>query len=191
MPANTNPLPPHRLAGAMVALSRGGTIACPTEAVWGLSCDPFNAEAVARLLSLKRRPEAKGLILVAADIAQLDFLLYDLTPEQRDALTETWPGPATWLIPHKERVPRWVTGAFSTVAVRVSAHITVSALCRAWGGPLVSTSANHAGARPARYAFQVHRYFGSALDCLVPGALGKSDTPTRITDLETGRIIRA
>jgi L-threonylcarbamoyladenylate synthase len=187
------PQPPSsiHLTGAVRALHSGGVIACPTEAVWGLSCDPFDAEAVEHLLAMKRRPQSKGLILVAADQAQLDFLLHDVTPAQRDSLAASWPGPATWLVPHKGRVPDWVSGDFSTVAVRVSAHPVVAALCARWGGPLVSTSANHTGARPALFAFQVHRYFGQDLGFLLPGALGDSATPTRITDLASGRVIRA
>lgn len=185
------PPSPVHLAGAVRALGQGGVIACPTEAVWGLSCDPFDALAVDHLLAMKRRPQSKGLILVAADASQLDFLLHDITPDQRAALAASWPGPATWLVPHKGRVPDWISGDFSTVAVRVSAHPVVAALCAKWGGPLVSTSANHAGARPAVFAFQVHRYFGPDLDFLLPGALGGSATPTRITDLATGRVIRA
>lgn len=191
MPQQPDQTTTEHLAAAVEALSAGGVIACPTEAVWGLSCDPSNAQAVQKLLAMKRRPASKGLILVAAETAQLDFLIHDITAAQRASLEATWPGPATWLIPHKNRVPEWVTGDFATVAVRVSAHPLVSGLCRAWGGPLVSTSANRAGAEPARAGSDVASDFGAELDYLVPGALGESASPTRITDLETGEVIRA
>jgi L-threonylcarbamoyladenylate synthase len=182
---------PLRLRAAVSALRAGGVIACPTEAVWGLSCDPDNPQAVHRLLALKQRPVAKGLILVAATESQFGFLLQGLDPEDRAKLSSTWPGPATWLVPHRQRVPCWIHGEHDTVAVRVSAHPAVSALCRAWGGPLVSTSANPGGAHPARALFQVHRYFGNALDGLVPGAVGGQQRPTGIRDLASGEIIRA
>ena len=133
---------------------------------------------------------AKGLILVASTQAQLNFLLDGLSPQQRQALAESWPGPATWLLPHRGLVPRWICGDHDTVAVRVSAHPVLSALCSAWGGPLVSTSANRAGARPAQEAFQVRRYFGGALDCLLPGRVGDAARPSTIRDLASGRIIR-
>jgi len=74
--------------------------------------------------------------------------------------------------------------------VRVSAHPGVRALCEAFGGPLVSTSANRAGARPALHAFQVRRYFGDGIDYLLPGRLGASDRPSTIRDLASGHIIR-
>lgn len=186
------PLPPSslRLQAAVSALRQGGVIACPTEAVWGLSCDPDNESAVARLLALKGRPVAKGLILVAATQGQIDFLVSDLSEQQRDTLCASWPGPATWLLPHHGRVPHWVCGEHATVAVRVSDHPVVSALCAIWGGPLVSTSANPAGARPAREAFQVRRYFGNDLDYLLPGRVGAAGRPTCIRDLVSGQIIR-
>jgi len=172
------------------ALLEGEVVACPTEAVWGLSCDPDNERAVEYLLALKSRPESKGLILVAHDMEQLDFLLTGFSAELLDTLTASWPGPATWLVPHRGRVPGWICGAHDTVAVRVSDHPVVSALCAAWGGPLVSTSANPAGALPAREAWQVRRYFGDNLGYIVPGSTGSAGRPTTIRDLLSGQIIR-
>lgn len=181
---------PLHLQAAVSALHRGGVIACPTEAVWGLSCDPDNEAAVAQLLALKGRPVSKGLLLVAASESQIEFLLSDLSPQQRQTLAKVWPGPVTWLLPHRGRVPSWICGEHATVAVRVSAHPVVRALCSAWGGPLVSTSANLAGARPAREAFQVRRFFGEGLDYLLPGRIGAEARPTSIRDLGSGQIIR-
>lgn len=179
-----------RLRTAVRAIRSGGVVACPTEAVWGLSCDPDNPDAVRRLLELKRRPADKGLILVAASESQFAFLLADLEPRQRDRLTASWPGPNTWLVPHGGRVQPWISGAHDSVAVRVSDHPVVQALCRAWGGPLVSSSANPAGARAPVTGFQVRRYFGQRLDAMLPGAVGDRRRPSSIRDLATGRLIR-
>uniref|UniRef100_UPI0019827226 L-threonylcarbamoyladenylate synthase n=1 Tax=Pseudomonas viridiflava TaxID=33069 RepID=UPI0019827226 len=66
-----------RVKQAARVVRNGGVIAYPTEAVWGLGCDPWNAQAVERLLALKQRPVEKGLILVADTIHQFDFLLED------------------------------------------------------------------------------------------------------------------
>ncbi len=115
----------------------GGVIAYPTEAVWGLGCDPWNGEAVDRLLALKERPMHKGLILVADDIEQFDFLLADLPEIWLQRLAGSWPGPNTWLVPHQNRLPEWVTGEHDTVALRVSDHPLVRALCRyTWAADL-------------------------------------------------------
>lgn len=181
---------PLQLKFAVEALQDGGVIACPTEAVWGLSCDPENEFSVARVLAMKRRPVAKGLILVAGAIDQFAQLLAGLPQPQLDKLVASWPGPVTWLVPHRGRVPPWIHGDHDTVAVRVSAHPAVRALCLAWGGPLVSTSANRAGARPPRDAFKVRGTFGGELDYLLAGAVGSSSRPTEIRDLASGRIFR-
>lgn len=136
----------------------GGVIAYPTEAVWGLGCDPWNEDAVYRLLALKARPVEKGLIVVAANIHQLDFLLEDLPDVWLDRLAGTWPGPNTWLVPHQERLPEWVTGVHESVAVRVTDHPLVQELCHLTG-PLISTSANPAGRPAARTRLRVEQYF--------------------------------
>jgi L-threonylcarbamoyladenylate synthase len=180
-----------RVQQTAAALRFGGVIAYPTEAVWGLGCDPHNPEAVDYLLSLKQQPVAKGLILVAADMAQVQDYLQDLTPAQCATVSASWPGPNTWLIPDPQgRVPAWVRGRFDSVAIRVSAHPMVAALCRAFGGPLISTSANPQGKTPARQGWQVKRYFGDQLDAIAPGQIGAAARPSQIRDLLTGAVVR-
>jgi L-threonylcarbamoyladenylate synthase len=180
-----------RLKAAVQALRAEGVVACPTESVWGLSCDPDSEQAVFRVLQLKQRPVARGLILVAASESQLGFLLCDLSAEERERLSASWPGPSTWLIPHRYRLQPWVYGEHDTVAVRVSDHPVVQQLCRAWGGPLISTSANPAGAQPARSSFAVQRYFGTEVDERLPGHVGAQPRPSQIRDLVTGEVLRA
>jgi L-threonylcarbamoyladenylate synthase len=180
--------PAMRRAAAVVL--EGGVIAYPTEAVWGLGCDPFDPVAVERVLALKRRAVSKGLIVVAADMEQIGGLLEGLTSAQIARLKLSWPGPVTWLIPHHGRLPEWVTGNHATVAVRVSAHPAVVALCRAAGMPLISTSANLAGAQPPRELFQVRRYFGDEVDFYVPGRVGAASRPSTIRDLITDAVVR-
>lgn len=172
-------------------MQAGGVIAYPTEAVWGLGCDPWNDAAVARLLQLKDRPEEKGVILVAASVAQVRFLLDPLDPALRERAEQFWPGPVTCLVPDvAEQVPPWIRGRHASVAVRVSDHPLVRRLCRAFGGPIVSTSANPAGRPSARSRTQVARYFGETLDYVMPGALGSERRPSRIIDLASGRQLR-
>lgn len=175
---------------AAKALHAGCVVAYPTEAVWGLGCDPEDPEAVARLLRLKRRSPAAGLILVAASIEQLEPLLHGLPRDMRNRLEESWPGPVTWLVPAADKIPPWIRGIHDTVALRVTAHPVAAALCRSFGGPLVSTSANRSGQRPAKRMFQVHRFLGDGVDLVVPGALGGQSRPTAILDLATGQTVR-
>lgn len=175
---------------AVRALRLGGVIAYPTEGVWGLGCDPFNPDAVAKVLELKQREVSKGLILVAAAIEQLEPYLRAVTSTQRDLLESSWPGPQTWVVPHGNTLPDWVTGYKSTVALRVSAHIGVRDLCATFGGPIVSTSANPAGYPPAHSAFKVRCYFADNLDYVLQGKLGGQAGPTPIRDLATGNMLR-
>lgn len=184
------PSPPFSLNEAIAALRDGGVIAYPTEAVWGLGCDPFNEAAVRRLLDLKQRPDSKGLIIIAASIAQIAPWLAGLTPTQRTAVESTWPGPYTWIVPAPD-APRWLRGEHAGLAVRVSAHPSVAALCRAWGGPLVSTSANRSGEPPLADAAALAREFGDGLAAIVPGALGGDARPSEIRDALTGVVLRA
>ncbi|MCH8552191.1 MAG: Sua5/YciO/YrdC/YwlC family protein [Natronospirillum sp.] len=168
----------------------GGLLAYPTEAVWGLGCDPFNATAVTRLLALKQRPVAKGLILVAGDWWVLAPWLAHLSAEQQGQLRETWPGPVTWLIPRPPGMPYWITGQHDSLAVRLSAHPTVRQLTRATGVPLVSTSANRSGHRAARHGWQVRQWLGDSVELYVPGRTGGATRPSTIRDLATGAILR-
>jgi L-threonylcarbamoyladenylate synthase len=173
------------------ALANGGVIACPTEAVWGLSCDPWNDAAIARLLELKHRSAAQGLILVAADASQLAFLLKDLPAALRSKMAVSWPGPNSWLVPHEGRVSPLVHGRHESVAVRVCGHPLVRELCQLWGGVLVSTSANRSGTAAPRSTFGVRRYFGNRLDAVLPGRVGDSPRPSTIREVFSDEVLRA
>lgn len=175
---------------AVNALRTGGVIAYPTEAVWGLGCDPFDEQAVRRLLALKQRAEAKGLIIIAADVRQIGPWLGALTPAQQRDVLATWPGPYTWVVPAPD-APTWLRGRHTSLALRVSAHPGVQALCHAWGGPLVSTSANLSGRPPARDPLELRRQFGDGLGYILPGRLGGDAKPTEIRDAVTGVVLRA
>lgn len=182
---------PIALRTAVRALKLGEVVAYPTEAVWGLGCDPRNAAAFQRLLALKRRDVRKGVILIAHDFARLSPWLDPQVPDaNRAQALASWPGPHTWIWPAASWVPDWLTGGRRSIAVRVSAHPVAAALCDAWGGPLVSTSANRSGREPARNIAELRLAFGPAL-VAVPGAIGSSPRPTSIRDLVSGAVIRA
>ncbi|QKZ02284.1 MULTISPECIES: L-threonylcarbamoyladenylate synthase [Pseudomonas] len=167
----------------------GAVIAYPTEAVWGLGCDPWDEEAVYRLLAIKSRPVDKGLILVADNIRQFDFLFQDFPEAWMDRMASTWPGPNTWLVPHQDLLPEWITGKHASVALRVSDHPLVRELC-ALVGPIVSTSANPTGRPPAMSRLRIEQYFRGQVDVVLNGALGGRKNPSVIRDLVTGEVIR-
>lgn len=183
---------PLALDEAARRLHRGGVIAYPTEAVWGLGCDPFDQAAVTRLLALKQRDVGKGLILVAGDPAQFAGLLdWNALPAERAAAVHaSWPGPHTWIVPASARVPAWITGVHAGVAVRVSAHPTVVALCARFGGPLVSTSANLSGEPPAFTRAELDPRLLAQLDGVSEGETGGLAAPTAIRDAGSGAVLR-
>ena len=181
------------MTAAVAALKRGGVIAYPTEAVWGLGCDPFDEAAVMRLLAIKQRPVDKGLILIAGALDQFDGLLdWDVLPAgARTAVLDSWPGPNTWVISATPRVPQWVRGDHDSVAVRVSAHPAVVALCAAFGGPLVSTSANLTGQPPAFSRDALDPALLARLDAISAGETAGLAAPTAIRDARDGQLLRA
>ncbi len=180
------------LATAVAALRDGGVIAYPTEAVWGVGCDPRQPAAVQELLAIKQRPVEKGVIVVATDLDPLrPWLDLDRVPAARlHAVRASWPGPHTWILPASAQAPRWITGDHSGLAVRISAHPLVAALCRAWGAPLVSTSANLAGRPPARQRAELDPALLSRLAGVLDGATGGLAQPTPIRDALTGQVLR-
>ncbi|MEE9342570.1 MAG: L-threonylcarbamoyladenylate synthase [Gammaproteobacteria bacterium] len=176
---------------AVHALRKGGIIAYPTEAVFGLGCDPLNAGAVAHLLALKNRPLSKGLILIASDLKQVQPFLQPINNTLNRQLNKTWPGHVTWLLPTRPECPYWLTGNHPTLAVRLSAHPVCQALCNAWGGAIVSTSANASTRPPIRHRARLQREFSKPVDFIVPGDLGTNARPSIIYDSRNYKIIRA
>ncbi|MDQ7015017.1 MAG: L-threonylcarbamoyladenylate synthase [Gammaproteobacteria bacterium] len=180
----------QQLDQATKIIQHGGLIAYPTEAVFGLGCDPSNQHAVERLLKLKQRSPDKGLILIAADFSQLHTYLQPLDREVAERLYAQWPGPYTWLLPAAADTPKWLTGQHDTLAVRVSAHPPVVALCKQVGA-LVSSSANLSGAPAARSVNEVTAYFAQQLDFIWDAPLGNAKQPSRIRDALSGRVLRS
>ena len=178
------------IADAVAALRQGGVIAYPTEAVYGLGCDPFDAAAVARLFALKQRPPTQGVLLIAADFAQVEKFIGVAPDEAIARARATWPGPQTWVLPRSAQTPAWLAGAHAGIALRVTAHPPAAQLCRAFGGALVSTSANRHGEPPARTAAEVRSAFGGELAYILDAPAGGLERPTPIRNAIDGGIIR-
>lgn len=189
--AERSSVPAWRQQPLREVLASDGVIAYPTEGVWGLGCLPDCLDAVQRILDLKRRPAHKGLILVAAEPEQLSpWIDWGALPLDRlSEILGTWPGPTTWVLPCYSHVSPLLRGKFDTLAVRISAHPVVRSLCHRHG-PLVSTSANHAGRRAAKTELQVRQWFNSEIDAVIPGKLGGRKGPSEIRDGLTGESFR-
>ena len=172
-------------------LDSGGVIVYPSEGVLGLGCDPFRASSVRRLLRLKRRPMRMGFILIASAFEQVRPLIATLPPALEREVRDSWPGPVTWVLPAAEHVPEWLTGGRDSLALRVTAHPLASAICSAFGAPVVSTSANTRGRTPPRHLLSLSRELRSGVDYVVPGRTGGARGPTEIRDARSGALLRA
>lgn len=170
-------------------IQKGGTIAYPTESVYGLGCDPLSEKAVFRILQLKHRPVEKGLIIVAANISQLRPFI-EISEQDKEVIAQ-YKTPMTWLVNKSELTPQWISGKHTKVAIRICQHPTVIKLCEKLKHPIVSTSANPAKLKPANTAMQARHYFSNQVDMYLNEKTGDLLTPTPITDLESGKQIRS
>jgi L-threonylcarbamoyladenylate synthase len=169
------------------ALLGGGVIAYPTEGVYGLGCMPDDEWALMRLLTIKRRDPARGLILIASGREQLrkwidcdPASLPDPDPER----------PTTWIAPAGASVSRLVRGDNKSIAVRLTTNPVAAALCDAVDSAIVSTSANISGKPVARNRYVLRRMFAACVDYIVPGDCGPSTGPSEIRDLASGKVLR-
>jgi L-threonylcarbamoyladenylate synthase len=177
------------------ALMRGALVLHATEGVWGLACDPEDRAAVAALLAAKGRSAGKGLIVIGDRSECFAPELAAIGVDLARQVHETWPGPVTWILPSR-RFASWVTGGRDTIAARVPGHPQARALARAFGGPLISTSANRSGRPPARTRLQARRWLRNLerRECAVPIYLLPGETlgrrePSEIRTLG-GRLLR-
>jgi L-threonylcarbamoyladenylate synthase len=170
-------------------LRRGGIIAYPTESCYGLGCDPRNPRALQRLIRLKGRSAAKGMLLIADRFKRLKPFVRPLHAADLARMQHSWPGPVTWVAPASNACPPLLTGGRPTIAVRVTAHPVAAQLCRSLGMALVSTSANKSGKKPAKTAAECRRIFGARVR-VIAGRIGRRRRPSTLIDLATGNILR-
>jgi L-threonylcarbamoyladenylate synthase len=170
-------------------LLRGGLIAYPTESCFGLGCDPHNPHALKRLIRLKGRSAAKGLLLIAHNFKQFTPYIRPLSAADQMKIQRSWPGPVTWVVPASPACSPLLTGGRTTIALRVTAHPLAARLCRELGMALVSTSANKSGKKPAQTAAQCRRIFGTQVR-VIDGRIGQRRRPSTLIDLATGTTLR-
>jgi L-threonylcarbamoyladenylate synthase len=180
---------PFSIKKAADILLEGGVIAYPTEGVYGLGCIPDHSDAVMRILDIKSRKLSAGLILVSPDYALLEEWLSPGKHELK-ALQAKTSHPVTWVVTANPATPDWLTGGRHTLAIRISKHPVVGALCAATGSALVSTSANRSGRPAARSALSVRKSLGSRVDYVVSGALGEASGASEIRVAQDNRVLR-
>lgn len=172
------------------AVSRGAVFGYPTDTIWGFGCHPLIAQSVMRILRIKQRPVDKGVILLSSRLEYCRAYI-DASPDLLESIQNPIEPPTTWLLPASERCPVWLRGANPTIAVRITRHPLMQLLCDRLESPVVSTSANRAGAAPARNTIQMHRQFAAELDFIVSGFAAGSGRPSEIKSPLSGETLRS
>ncbi len=166
----------------------GGIIAYPTEGVFGLGCMPDDPQAVTRLLEIKQRDPAKGLILIAANASQLaDWV----SASDLERLPLPDPDlPVTWVTQPGPKSGRQLRGEHAGIAVRITSNPVAAAICDRVESPITSTSANLFGKPVVRNHLALLRTFESLVDYVVPGDCGPATGASEIRRLKDSEVLR-
>jgi L-threonylcarbamoyladenylate synthase len=178
---------------AAASILDGGLVGMPTDTLYGIAADPFNAQAVSRVFEVKGRAAGQALPLVAADSAQVSRWLGELSALGRHLAARFWPGPLTLLVAAPATLVAEVTGGSGVVGVRVPAHAVTRALCTACDRPLTATSANLSGRPATADPADVAAALNARLDVLLDAGRTPGGAPSTIIDITgaTPRLVRA
>lgn len=178
---------------AISVLREEGVIAYPTESVFGLGCDPDSELALSKLLKIKKRSSSKGMLVVSHDFSLVTKYINFTQVNESDLMytKEFWPGPFTFLFPASDSCSPLLIGDHLTIAIRISTHPIIKALCSCFNKPIVSTSANFSGKSPCISLTEVHEHFDNVVDFIVDGETLNYTKPSTIIDLKTKIILRS
>lgn len=197
MPSRADDLVTADVSVALERVRAGGLVAIPTETVYGLAADAENANAVARIYSVKGRPTDHPLIVHLAGIHRLDGWVDDIDADTRTLATTCWPGPLTMLVRRGPRVGDWITGGRRSVGLRSPAHPLTQTLLDRFEGGLAAPSANRFGKVSPTTAQHVVDDLGAALvpgrDVVLDGGPCRIGVESTIVDLTTSppQVLRA
>jgi L-threonylcarbamoyladenylate synthase len=169
---------------------RGGLVVYPTETVYGLGCDPFNVEAVKRILDVKGERK-KPLPMLAASIGDADKIAF-ISPNGKKLAAKFWPGPLTMVFPKKPALPDVVTFGLDSVGLRIPHNDVALHLISLSGGLLVGSSANRTGEEPPRAVQEISGELKEMVDVVLDGGATAQGKPSTVADLtsEKPRILR-
>ncbi len=157
------------IAAAAEAIRRKGTVAFPTETVYGLGADALSARAVARVFAAKERPRFDPVIVHVAEPSAVELLWTEVPPLAQELIDRFWPGPLTLVLPRRRRVPPIVTAGLPTVGVRMPAHPVALELIREAGRPIAAPSANRFGRLSPTHHEDVLDQLNGRVDVVIAG----------------------
>ena len=181
-----------KLIKAATIIKNGGVVIAPTEGLYGISCLASDDNAVTRIIKLKERSTAKGLIVVVSSFEMAGDLIdfSKLRPENIDFMFSMWPGPHTFIVPAAAHVSSLVTGGRDNIALRFTAFPLLQRLCELSGGPLISSSANISGFPPLRTVEELSATFSHKVDYILDIPCQGLKGPSSIHDAKTGELLR-
>lgn len=164
-------------------LKRGCLIGYPTETIYGIGGDALNKETIQNVFFLKRRRFSQPLLVLVRDAAMLEGLVEPIPKQAAVLMQSFWPGPLTLLFKKTKVLPDALTGGVPCVGIRVSPDPVCRQVLEVLNRPLISTSANPSGQRPALDAATVFNYFSGAIDWILDGGPRISGNPSSLLDV--------
>ena len=184
--------PRQAITTAAEILRTGRLVAFPTETVYGLGADAFNAGAIAGIFAAKERPRSDPLIVHVYDIEQLQDIAMAIPPLARSLMEHFWPGPLTLILRRAERVPDIVAAGGPTLGVRMPNHPVALALLSAAGTPVAAPSANRFTHTSPTTAEHVRADLDGRIDCILDGGPAQVGIESTVLDVVSSpaRILR-
>lgn len=164
-------------------------MAIPTETVYGLAANAFDATAVAKIFEAKNRPEFDPLIVHTHSLEAVYDFVTDIHPQLLKLAESYWPGPLTLLLPRQEVIPDLTTSGLSRVGVRVPAHLLSLSLLRELDFPLAAPSANPFGYISPTTAAHVQKQLGDRISYILDGGPCEVGLESTIVGEEDNKII--
>jgi len=145
-----NPKKPQNeiIKKAALILKNGGLIVMPTETVYGIVANAYDAKAAGKIFRVKRRSRKKPFIVLVSKKSDIRKIAKNIPPEAEILTRKFWPGPLTLVLERKKSIPKVIAGGKNTIAVRMSPHPVVLSIIRALGSPITAPSANLSGKSP-------------------------------------------
>ncbi len=171
------------LAQAADVIKHGGLVAFPTETVYGLGADTFNAEAVANIFRAKGRPMDNPLISHIADISELERFAREIPDSAERLANEFWGGPLTMILKKRSNIPDAVTAGLDTVAVRLPSHSVANALIKLSATPIAAPSANLSGSPSPTTARHCIADLDGRVDIIIDGGSSMIGIESTVIDL--------
>jgi len=168
---------------AVKVLMQGGIIAYPTETVYGLGGDATNERVVERIRELKGREDRKPFLVLVGREEELRPYIAAVSQKARRLMSRFWPGPLTLVFRASSLLPESLTGKNNKVGVRVSSDSFCQRLLCAFTRPLISTSANPAGGRPAHSVSEIRSLFSKGVDLILDGGGRECGIPSTVVDV--------